>query len=163
VYERQKRKRAKSRQKGEREMKLTFDVIGLPKPQARPRVFKRGNFAGAYSPTTEWKESVKYAASQHKPFDDLPLAMRVVFFYDRPKSHYGTGKNADKLKESAPKYHTKRPDVDNLAKAILDAIQDAGLIKDDSAIVMLDVAKYYVGKDSEIKQGCKITITSEMV
>jgi Holliday junction resolvase RusA-like endonuclease len=37
--------------------------------------------------------------------------------------------------------HTLRPDSDNLAKLVLDAIMAAGLIGDDSAVSLLTVRK----------------------
>lgn len=135
-----------------------FTVLGLPKPQARPRAVSRGKFTKVYSPRTEWKEAVKYAASKEKPIAIEALQVSLEFYFDRPKSHYRTGKNADKLKDSAPKFHTKKPDVDNLAKAVLDACQDAGLFKDDSAVVVLTVEKSYVDPGDLVKQGCEIRI-----
>lgn len=135
-----------------------FRVLGLPKPQARPRAFKRGKHAAVYSPSTEWKESVKYAAAKLEKIEAEALEVNLEFYFDRPKSHYGTGSNADKLKASAPKYHTKKPDVDNLAKAVLDACQDAGLFKDDSAVVGLTVEKFYVDPDDTVSQGCSVRI-----
>jgi Holliday junction resolvase RusA-like endonuclease len=137
---------------------MNFFVLGLPKPQARPRAFKRGKHASVYSPSTEWKESVKYAAAQQEPIQAEALEVHLNFYFDRPDSHYGTGRNSDKLKPSAPEYHTKRPDVDNLAKAVLDACQDAGLFKDDSAIVGLTIEKFYLSRDDEVRQGCEISI-----
>ena len=135
-----------------------FTVLGLPKPQARPRAVSRGKFVKVYSPGTEWKEAVKYAASKETPIASEALQISLEFYFDRPKSHYGTGKNADKLKSSAPKFHTKKPDVDNLAKAVLDACQDAGLFKDDSAVVGLTVEKFYIDPGDLVKQGCEIRI-----
>ncbi len=135
-----------------------FFVLGAPKPQGRPRAFKRGNHAAVYSPSTEWKESVKYAAAKLDKIEAEALEVNLEFFFSRPKSHYRSGKNSHLLKDSAPKYHTKKPDVDNLAKCILDACQDAGLFKDDSAIVGLTIEKFYIDPGDGLEQGCKIRI-----
>ena len=51
---------------------------------------------------------------------------------------------------------TKKPDLDNLNKAILDALQDVKAIGDDSSVVFLHSYKSYIGKD-EI-EGAEITI-----
>ena len=139
-------------------MSTEFYVLGLPKPQGRPRAFSRGKHAAVYSPTTEWKESVKYAASKLDKIEAEALEMNLEFFFTRPNSHYRSGKNSHLLKESAPKYHTKRPDVDNLAKAVLDACQDGGLFKDDSAIVGLTIEKFYIDPGDNLEQGCKIRV-----
>jgi Holliday junction resolvase RusA-like endonuclease len=36
-----------------------------------------------------------------------------------------------------------RPDLDNLAKGVLDCMVDAGVLKDDGQISRLTLAKYY--------------------
>ena len=59
------------------------------------------------------------------------------------------------LKPSAPRDHVKKPDVDNLAKAVLDALVDQGVIKDDSLVTRLEVAKEYA---NETEAGCLIKI-----
>ena len=138
--------------------RTVFEVLGDPKPQGRPRAFKRGKHIQMYSPKTEWKESVKYAAAKEEPIYAEAIEIRLEFYFARPKSHFGTGKNAEKLKSSAPKYHTKKPDVDNLAKAVLDACQDVGLFKDDSAVISLVVDKFYIDPGDMVKPGCKIEI-----
>jgi len=51
--------------------------------------------------------------------------MSVEYYFDRPKGHYGTGKNSGKLKESAPKVHIKMPDIDNCLKFTMDALQSS--------------------------------------
>lgn len=135
-----------------------FRVLGLPKPQARPRAVSRGKFVKVYSPGTEWKEAVKYAATKQQKITAEAIEVSLEFYFDRPKSHYGTGKNADKLKARAPRFHTKKPDVDNLAKAVLDACQDAGLFKDDSMVLSLLIEKFYIDPGDDRKQGCKISI-----
>lgn len=39
--------------------------------------------------------------------------------------------------------HTKRPDLDNLTKGIMDAMQQANYFKDDAQVAHLYVNKYY--------------------
>ena len=71
-----------------------------------------------------------------------PLLMKVTCYFPRPKSHFGTGKNATKLKESAPTWKASRPDFDNLIKFIADALNGV-FYKDDSQIVFASVSKRY--------------------
>ena len=61
----------------------------------------------------------------------------------RPKSHFGTGRNAGKLKPSAPKYPAVKPDVDKLSRAVHDALTIANVIDDDSRIVIDHNEKHY--------------------
>lgn len=73
-----------------------------------------------------------------------PVFVTATFFVARPQSHYGTGRNAGVLKDSAPRYPTSKPDVDKLTRALLDALtQDAALYGDDSQVVDAVIKKRY--------------------
>jgi Holliday junction resolvase RusA-like endonuclease len=136
---------------------MRFFIHGTPKPQARPRAVRRGRFSTVYSETTEWKEGCKYQASQIEgPCFGTAIEVNLYFQFHRPKSHYGTGKNADKLKASAPKHHVKKPDKDNLEKAVTDALVNAGLLEDDSIIIRGMTSKTYVTKGED--SGCWVEI-----
>ena len=94
-------------------------------------------------------------------FENLVAAIEFVF--PRPKSHYGTGKNADVLKPSAPKYCTSRGngDIDKLARSTLDGLSvSAGgsVLEDDSLVVELNTKKRYINKDE--LPGAYIAISS---
>ena len=47
-----------------------------------------------------------------------PLKATLDFYQKRPKSHYRSGRYAEQMKDSAPKYNTSRKDIDNLCKFI---------------------------------------------
>ena len=66
----------------------------------------------------------------------------LEFYMPRPKNHYRTGKYSNELKPKAPHIHTKVPDVDNLSKFILDAM-NAVFYDDDSQVVGLMSHKEY--------------------
>lgn len=82
-----------------------------------------------------------------------PLKVLIYLRFKRPKSHYGTGKNANKLKPGAPATyeHTSKPDVDNCAKFILDCLNGLAW-QDDTQITSLQVTKMYSEYD-ETKVG----------
>jgi Holliday junction resolvase RusA-like endonuclease len=69
-----------------------------------------------------------------------PLHVGVTFSMPRPKGHYGSGRNADKVKASAPPYPVGRPDLDNLVKAVLDALRGIAW-GDDTQVVSLRARK----------------------
>jgi Holliday junction resolvase RusA-like endonuclease len=70
----------------------------------------------------------------------VPVAVELRFAMPRPKSHFG----AKGLKPSAPQFHAGKPDVDNLAKLLLDRITRSERIwRDDSQVVQLEVSKAY--------------------
>ncbi|MDV7391094.1 RusA family crossover junction endodeoxyribonuclease, partial [Arthrospira platensis SPKY1] len=78
-----------------------------------------------------------------RPPLDCPVRVDVWFIFDRPKSHFGTGRNADVLKPSAPKRMTTPPDVDKLARTVLDALTVAGVLADDKLVCELRSLKRY--------------------
>jgi Holliday junction resolvase RusA-like endonuclease len=84
------------------------------------------------------------------------VAVRLRFWLTRPASHYGTGRNKAVVKPSAPRRPAGRPDVDKLARAVLDGLTMGGAFTDDSQVVELQASKWYV--DSGDAAGCVITL-----
>lgn len=131
---------------------FAFVVEGEPKGQPRQRSFLLRGKGGqpiigangqpvvrTYDPSTAegWKSQIALAA---RPFNkgepiDCPLSLSCVFHFARPKSHFGTGRNSGILKDSAPRYHTGKPDMDNVIKALKDALTGIRLWRDDSLVV----------------------------
>jgi Holliday junction resolvase RusA-like endonuclease len=146
---------------------IQFFAIGEPKGQPRARAFARvvngKPFVRMYDPASAegWKSQIADAARPYAPFLPMtgPVRMDGVFVFPRPKSHYGSGKNADKLKEGAPRFHTSKPDGDNLCKAVWDCLTTLGFWRDDCQICAGEWTKVYVGFGLFTKPGCHITIT----
>lgn len=125
-------------------MIIHLEVLGEPKAQARHRHFQRGKFSGNYDPSKDKKESfasILQKDAPEKPLD-VPLSLELVFYMARPKNHYRTGKNSDMLKDTAPEYHSGRPDIDNLVKFVQDSL-NAIYYKDDALIACLSARKVY--------------------
>jgi len=125
-------------------MSVTFSVAGQPVPQPRPRVSTAGGFARAYvpgkHPVHEYRESIAAAArGAGLTTTGEPLNVVIDAVFERPKSHLRKAG----VKPDAPKL--PRPDVDNIAKAVLDALQN--VIGDDSLVGRLVVEKSY-GQES---------------
>ena len=122
---------------------LDFFVPGDPKGQPRARACIRGKHAGVYDPGTAngWKHAVADAwrAVRQDPLVTA-VTLRLCFYFKRPASHFGSGKNAAVLKASSPALHTGKPDCDNLAKAVLDALGD---YFNDTLVESLQVSKSY--------------------
>ena len=55
-----------------------------------------------------------------KGFYKSKVMVILWFGMPRPKSHFGSGKNKDQLKPSAPKWPVVKPDEDNLKKFVYD-------------------------------------------
>lgn len=114
--------------------RIEFRVYGNPVAQGRPRFFRKGNFVGAYDPqkSKSWKETIKWQALENGArIMDGALSMSVYFFLQRPKS--------------LPKkviHHTKKPDLDNLLKAVKDGLKGI-CYRDDSQIIVCSMSKEY--------------------
>ena len=118
-------------------------VSGTPIAKKRPRFVRRGKFVGTYNPQeTEEGRFLLMAKEQIPGPLEGPLKVRCLFYMPRPKSHFGTGKNAGSLKPNAPKHHTGRYDVDNMMKFCLDALNGVAW-KDDGQIWALSGFKTY--------------------
>ncbi|KKL64975.1 hypothetical protein LCGC14_2159590 [marine sediment metagenome] len=92
----------------------------------------------------QWRQEVVQEARKHYDGDLFIGAIRLelVFSRPRPKGHFGTGRNAGKLKASAPRFPTSRPDTLKLGRAIEDAL--TGVIwRDDSQVVQHVIEKRY--------------------
>ena len=120
-----------------------FFVTGDPKGQPRPRAFAFRGKVRVYDPGSAegWKAQVALAAREAGLTAlNGPVEVRIMFHFARPKSHF----NKSGLKPSAPvNWHTQKPDADNLAKAVLDALTTLGAWKDDAYVARLDVAKVW--------------------
>jgi crossover junction endodeoxyribonuclease RusA len=122
-------------------MPLEFSVFGVPQPQGSSKAFMP---KGARYPTVTsdnvnlkgWRHLVASAAQQHAPSTGLiaePVRVTLWFELVRPRS--------------LPKkraHHTTKPDVDKLARGILDALTGI-LLRDDSQVVELLAQKRYAG------------------
>lgn len=125
---------------------ITFFVDGAPKGKGRPR-FSRGR---AYTPR-ETVEYEKHIAS-HYDGDMLsePLFVDITAYFSIPKSYTKNQKKAIKNGDLTP---TKKPDCDNIAKVVLDALNGVAY-EDDRQVIDLTVAKKY----SIDREGLEITI-----
>jgi crossover junction endodeoxyribonuclease RusA len=117
---------------------ITFTVIGHAQPQGSTKAFMP---KGARYPVVtsdnpnlkQWRSLVALAAQQHASAGLVFGGVHVVldFALQRPK---GLPKRACQ--------HLKKPDIDKLARAVLDALTGI-LYHDDSEVVRLDVTKRY--------------------
>lgn len=124
-------------------MELTFTIPGEPKGKGRPRLGRSGH---AYTPhdTAVYENLVKVCFRDeypgHEPLAaDVPVRAVINAYYSMPKS-------ASKRKQMSMLWGwlrpVKKPDCDNIAKIVCDALN--GIVYyDDSQIVELTVIKKY--------------------
>jgi Holliday junction resolvase RusA-like endonuclease len=123
---------------------LQFHIDAEPVPKGRPKFSQVGGFMRAYTPkkTSDYESIVRATAQQAMGPTDLLETAVGVYLYIRlpiPQSHSKKRKEACLSGQEKP---IKKPDIDNLAKSVLDGMN--GVIwKDDSQIVSLHVTKVY--------------------
>ena len=128
---------------------IEIKVLGIAAPQGSKTMCRWG-MKESSNRVKPWRHAVSYACDQQYqgPVITDAVEMEIEFILPRAKHHYGTGRNADKLKASAPVHCTSAAwgDVDKLARSTLDgcAVRSGGcLIADDSQVVSLALAKRY--------------------
>lgn len=121
-------------------------VFGTPASQGSKRWLPNGRMIEADKKVRPWRHAV-YAAVQHDAPDlttiDGPVSVRVTFMFERPKAHYRTGRNAGMLRDGAPEFVTRTPDIDKVVRATLDPLTEVGVWRDDAQVVMLHARKRY--------------------
>jgi crossover junction endodeoxyribonuclease RusA len=122
-----------------------FTVYGLPVPQGSKKVIRGNVIEMADARLRTWRQDVAGAAKEamvgQEAFTE-PVDLRLMFFLPRPQSHFGTGRNAEKLRPSAPQAPAVHPDLDKLCRAILDAMTGI-CFRDDKQVVGLQASKLY--------------------
>lgn len=132
---------------------MHFTVPGIPASQPRQRhrviVGKDGrafaaNYTPARDPVNAFKAAVTLAA--HNAYDGPPLDCPVVvyldFYFPRPK------RLVWKTRPMPVQPHDSKPDIDNLCKAVTDAL--IGLAyRDDSQICLVNASKMFCAGDQQ--------------
>jgi Holliday junction resolvase RusA-like endonuclease len=121
-------------------MSITFSVPGQPVPQPRAKISTRGGFGHAYveakHPIHAYRKALQLAAVDaglRPTTATVEVVIDAVFV--RPKSHL----TKSGIKPSAPA--VPLPDVDNVAKAVLDAI--GPVLGNDKQVRRLVIEKSY--------------------
>ena len=142
-----------------------FVIDGKPQGKARARTFYNPKLGRVQSMTPEntvlYENLVKQSFIQQADkaarwFGKEPLAVYITAFYPIPAS---TTKKDRQLICSGKLYPTKKPDADNVAKVICDALNGVAY-GDDTQIIKLLILKAYTEEQprvqvciEEIKEG----------
>ena len=123
---------------------VNYIVYGEPVGKGRPRFARRGTFVSTYTPqkTKTYEDEIRMMATAamgaSEPLD-TPVTVAIYIRVGIPAS-YSKQKRKDALLGVLKP--TKKPDLDNVAKCHLDAIQGI-IIFDDKLVVNLHVTKVY--------------------
>ena len=93
-------------------------------------------------PVKQYMQRVGAAAREvyDGPLIDVSVGLKLRFYRARPKGHFGTGRNSEKLKASAPPYPITTPDLTKLLRAVEDGLTKV-LWRDDVLVRALDVTE----------------------
>jgi Holliday junction resolvase RusA-like endonuclease len=125
------------------ESTINFEPVSLKRHRHRLK-------GGTYDPSKKEKDEF-IKSIENFPTEKMtkPIKCFLNFFCKRPKNHYKTGKFANILKDTSPKYNTNNKDLDNMVKFVLDALNDK-LYTDDSLIFEITCSKLYSDADGYI-------------
>jgi len=116
-----------------------FTVPGQPQGKGRPRVTRNGT----YTPqkTKDYQNLIAAIADSKcdNYYIDEPLKATIECYYQIPKS---MPKYKRVMVASGQLFPIVKPDIDNVAKAILDALNGV-VYKDDNQIIELYINKQY--------------------
>ena len=119
-------------------MMINLIIPGQPVSKGRPRVCKWGTFTPEKTVNYETLIKELFIISKQGQCNGQLLA-EINCFFSIPKS---TSKKNIELMKIHTLRPTKKPDTDNLAKIVLDALNGLAY-KDDSQVVDLFVSKRY--------------------
>ena len=125
-------------------MQIHFQVEGDPKGKGRPRFTRAGKFTRVYTDkqTLDYEALIKFFAAEAMGSTD-PLETPVsVFLYIRHAVPQSYSKKRTEACLSGLEQPCKKPDIDNIAKTFLDAMNGV-IFKDDTQVIDLHVKKVY--------------------
>tara|TARA_Y100001938_G_scaffold73085_1_gene101284 strand:+ start:384 stop:788 length:405 start_codon:yes stop_codon:yes gene_type:complete len=123
---------------------INLFVQTKPRPQQRHR--SNGRFQ--YDPSSKEKKKFIDMVKDRipkKPTKDN-IDMTFTFCYKRPQTHYRSKNKQKILKDDIPYYKPSVPDIDNLCKFYMDAMQ-GHFFKSDSQVVSIKAIKVYGTED----------------
>ena len=123
---------------------LTYMVEGNPIGKGRPKFARRGNFVSAYTPTKtrDYETVIKDAAQKAMGSNELletPVTVAIYITVPIPQSY--SKKRSEACLNGSEK-PIKKPDIDNIAKCFLDAMNEI-VYKDDTQVLTLHITKVY--------------------
>jgi len=125
---------------------IHFTVPGEPVAKGRARSYKRGNFVQHVTPekTVLYENLIKMIALE--AMGDRPKLKGAIHI--RIQAHFKIADSWSKKKKEEAIIgrlkHIKKPDVDNIAKIVMDSIRDGVVLEaDDCNVTYLIVTKGY--------------------
>lgn len=126
------------------------EVLGEPMGKQRPRASSWGGHTRIYTPSKTISYEGRFASAYMDKYGDkkptsLPIAVAIEAVFGLKKADYnskGCPNKHGNAKLMGVEQATKKPDADNIAKAVLDGLNGVAWV-DDSQVVALNVKKSY--------------------
>lgn len=118
---------------------IKFTIDGEPRGKGRPRFTKSGH-AFTDQKTRDYEKLIGYCyKAQGGRMLEGSIGITIRAYYKIPKNDSKKVREAKLTEEIRP---TKKPDIDNITKAILDGLNDIAY-KDDAQVTNICASKYY--------------------
>jgi Holliday junction resolvase RusA-like endonuclease len=127
---------------------ISIVIEGEPVGKARPRVYRNNGVTRAVTPdkTKRYEEQVKGAyleqVGREVSFPEGPVRVTILMGFSIPKS---TSKKKRLQMLQGKIRPQKKPDIDNVTKAVLDALNGLAY-SDDKQVVDITASKWYTKK-----------------
>ena len=116
-----------------------FKIDGVPMGKQRPKASFASHRIYTPSATINYENYVKFCYDGHHHFEDNPVAVELLIFMPIPDS---TSKKKRQQMIDRSIRPTKKPDIDNIIKIILDGLNGVAW-NDDKQVIEVSAKKYY--------------------
>lgn len=125
---------------------LSFVVLGQPCAKGRPRGARQGEGVRMYTPKRTRQYEARVAAAAREAAEAVggwtvgarvPVRVEVRAIFDRPLRLFRVKDGTER------RPMTRRPDLDNVVKAVLDGIDQTAIWTDDAQVVEVVAVKEY--------------------
>lgn len=121
-------------------------VVGTPVPQGSKSarvIGKRAVMFDANKHLRAWRKKMEKEFSLSFSDDPLdgPLSLCVDFYFNPPKARKGE------------RWHSVKPDLDKLVRAVCDSLESSNVIKNDSRIFKVEASKIYTDSKERVEVG----------
>ena len=142
-------------------MIVNFTIPGKPVGKGRPRFRRIGKGVMAYTPksTNEYEKRIRmlYLEEYGKEnFEGKTVSVEITAFFSPPKS--APKKQRMNMLRGCI-FPSKKPDADNIAKIVLDALNGVAY-EDDSQVINLSVHKRYSDIEEFAIRGDEVDLAS---
>ena len=140
-------------------------ILGEPVGEGRPRAVRMGASVRVHAApkSAQWRalaaQQMAQTWGERLPYRDC-CKVTIVAFMPRPHTR-PKDVSKEAWKSSDVIWRRQKPDVDNIAKAVLDAIVQAGIIVDDTQVVDLYVGRRTCDAEGEVLPSVGIFIESK--